>query len=164
MTVLTVRDATLNDLKALCDLINDIIAAGGTTAHQRLFTVERFKSHYIAGPHVLTCLVATDDEDRPLGFQALSQIEELPTGWGDIATFVSAASHQRGVGTALFAATRARAVKLGLAALNATIRADNAAGQAYYGTMGFEIYDIQRAVPLRDGTPVDRISRRLMLR
>ncbi len=163
MRTITVRDATVNDGHELCALINEIITIGGTTAHQTLFTENRFVEHYLNGSHVRSCLVALDAESRLLGFQAVSEIDELSPKWGDIATFARVSATQGGIGTALFAATRQRAIKMGLIALNATIRADNLGGQAYYGKMGFEIYDIQKAVPLRDGTLVDRISRRLML-
>ena len=67
------------------------------------------------------------------------------------------------VGTALFAATRARANLLRLAAINATIRADNCGGLAYYFKMGFVAYGVDTAVPLSDATPVDRIHKRYML-
>jgi len=66
----------------------------------------------------------------------------------------------RGVGTALFAATVVRAREVGLTAINATIRADNKGGLAFYTKMGFETYGIARGVPLRDGTPIDRVSKR----
>lgn len=46
---------------------------------------------------------------------------------------------------------------------NATIRADNAGGLAYYARMGFQDYAVARGVPLADGTPVDRISRRYLV-
>ncbi|MDB5552313.1 MAG: GCN5-related N-acetyltransferase, partial [Rhizobium sp.] len=69
----------------------------------------------------------------------------------------------KGVGTALFPVTRAAAEKLGLAFINATIRADNVSGLAYYTAMGFEDYDRQVGVPLLDGTPVDRIKKRFLL-
>jgi ribosomal protein S18 acetylase RimI-like enzyme len=42
-----------------------------------------------------------------------------------------------GVGTALFAATKAKARQLGLAAIDAAIRPDNRGGLAIYEKMGF---------------------------
>ncbi len=68
-----------------------------------------------------------------------------------------------GVGRALFPATRAAAEELGLEFINATIRADNVSGLAYYSKMGFEPYDRLVQVPLLDGTPVDRIKKRFKL-
>ena len=63
----------------------------------------------------------------------------------------------------MFAATRARARELGLAAINATIRADNSGGLAFYSKMGLKDYAVDRAEPLADGTPVDRIHKRYLL-
>ncbi|HEX7850799.1 MAG TPA: GNAT family N-acetyltransferase, partial [Sphingomonas sp.] len=75
-------------------------------------------------------------------------------------TFARRGSTTRGIGSALFAATRAAAIAAGLKAINATIRADNTGGLTFYAKMGFADYAVARAVPLADGTPVDRISRR----
>ena len=47
--------------------------------------------------------------------------------------------------------------------MNAEIRADNEGGLAFYGKMGFQDQDVDRAVPLGDGTPVDRINKRYPL-
>ncbi|MGL4438455.1 MAG: GNAT family N-acetyltransferase [Bosea sp. (in: a-proteobacteria)] len=163
MPEFTIRDATAEDAPAMSALINEIIRAGGTTAHQTLFDEARFLDHYVDGPKVRSCLVAVSPVRQIVAFQAISVIVELPPDWGDIATFARATSRQSGVGTAMFALTRRKAVGMGLFALNATIRADNLGGQAYYAKMGFEIYDTQKAVPLRDGTKVDRISRRFAL-
>ena len=49
------------------------------------------------------------------------------------------------------------------AILNDIIRADNPSGPGYYTTMGFEDHQVARAMPLQDGTPVDRISKRYQL-
>jgi GNAT superfamily N-acetyltransferase len=98
-----------------------------------------------------------------MGFQILLASDKLGSGWGDIGTFARRGSTTRGIGSALFAATRAAAIAAGLKAINATIRADNIGGLAFYARMGFVDYAVARAVPLADGTPVDRISRRFDL-
>ncbi|MBB3523614.1 ribosomal protein S18 acetylase RimI-like enzyme [Rhizobium sp. BK456] len=64
------------------------------------------------------------------------------------------------VGSALFPATLAAAEAFGLEFINATIRADNISGLGYYAKMGFETYDRVAQVPLQDGMPVDRITKR----
>jgi len=69
----------------------------------------------------------------------------------------------RGVGSALFPVTRVAAEELGLKFINATIRADNVSGLAYYAKMGFETYDRLVQIPLLDGTPVDRIKKRFRI-
>lgn len=67
------------------------------------------------------------------------------------------------MGPALFAVTRAHATGLGLCAIYATIRADNVAGLANYAKMCCEDYHLDPAVPLPDGTPVDRDFKRFAL-
>ena len=68
-----------------------------------------------------------------------------------------------GVGSALLDATTARAREIGLTAINATIRGDNTGGLTFYSRMGFIDHEIVPAVPLKDGTPVDRIRKRFAL-
>jgi ribosomal protein S18 acetylase RimI-like enzyme len=68
-----------------------------------------------------------------------------------------------GVGTALFAASRTLAADLGVVAINATIRADNRGGLAYYEKMGFRTYRTLEAVKLQDGRAVDRILKRYLV-
>jgi RimJ/RimL family protein N-acetyltransferase len=165
MNMAPIVNAVCNeDAPALALLLNKVIAGGGTTALEEPFDDERLASKYLTGPAVLCCFVAHDPiMPEPLGFQTLVQEEWLPDGWGDIGTFAQVGGNKRGIGSALFAATRDRAVQLGLVALNATIRADNAGGLAFYNKIGFEDYAIKRDVPLRCGQPVDRISKRYLL-
>lgn len=158
-----VRPAKHSDVPALCALLNEIIRIGGTTAHQTEMTEEDFAAHFLGGSGFLCCFVA-EKSGVLLGFQAVERHgDALPEGWADIGTFARAAPKVPGVGTALFRATRTRASELGIVAINATIRADNRSGLAYYDKMGFEDYSTQNAVPLMDGTPVDRISKRYLV-
>jgi len=161
---LRVRPVTSADAPELAELLNAIIARGGTTALEQPFTPERLDETYLTGPKVLSCVVALDsDSGRIEGFQALTREPYIPDDWGDIGTFTRVHGIQRGVGSALFAATRDRARALGLAAINAKIRADNTGGLTFYGKLGFEDYKVDRAIPLGDGKPIDRINKRYVL-
>lgn len=161
MTVRPVRDA---DAPALADLLNEIIRRGGTTAWEEPFTPQALAGAMLTGPGVICCCVAEDDEGGLMGFQSVLRSEGLPEDVGDIATFTRVGNTQRGAGSRLFALTRRMAAERGLAAINATIRADNTGGLAFYSRLGFADHGVSRAVPLRDGTPVDRISKRYALR
>lgn len=99
-----------------------------------------------------------------IGFQALTRSDHVPEGVGDIGTFARVQHVQKGTGSLLLAATKRADGKRGLTALNATRRADNAGGLAFYRRLGFVDDEIHRAVPLSDGTVVDRISKRYALR
>lgn len=156
-----IRPSVRADAAELAALLNAVVAQTGTSALEEPLDEVTFADWFIDGPLMLISLVA-EHEGQVLGFQTVSRYGDLPEGWGDIGTF----AHQPGrggVGTGLFERTRAEAVRLGLVALNATIRAGNEAGLAYYASRGFEDYRVDRAVPLRDGRPVDRISKVLRL-
>ena len=163
MSDIAIRLAKEDDVAEMVALINEIIRLGGTTAHQGQFTHASFTEHFL-GEDNLCCYVAIDDADTIAGFQSLHSFDERSVDWTDIATFARVSPKTPGVGTALFAATSAFARNTGKVAINATIRADNTGGLAYYDKMGFETYDRQVNVPLADGTLVDRISKRFELK
>jgi L-amino acid N-acyltransferase YncA len=159
-----IRPVREEDAPELATLLNEIIARGGTTALEEPFTADGLARLMLIGPDVICCFVAAERATgRLLGFQSLERWAGPPEDIGDIATFVRVGLTQRGVGTSLFAATRGEAGKVQLATINATIRADNSGGLAFYNRIGFVDHGVQRAAPLKDGTPVDRISKRYSL-
>jgi L-amino acid N-acyltransferase YncA len=162
----TIRAATPADAAAMAALLNEIIAAGGTTAYENPFDATAMDDQYISGTTVICCSVAERD-GRLVGFQGLFWPDDaddpFPPGWAIIATFVRRGERGGGIGAALFARTRTEARKAGVTTIDATIRADNAGGLAFYTHMGFRDYGRLAAVPLKDGTPVDRVRKRLDL-
>jgi L-amino acid N-acyltransferase YncA len=166
MNQFLVRPICREDAPELAELINEIIGQGGTTAFEVPFTAEGLAEQYLTGPNLTSAVVALDvGSGRPEGFQILGDFgAPLPRGWTDIGTYVRPSGKQRGIGSTLFAATRERARELGLIAINATIRADNHGGLTFYAKLGFEDYAVQRAIPLADGTRVDRIRKRYWLK
>ena len=161
----TLRPATEADALAMADLLNRIIEAGGTTAHQSRFDDARMLSHYIAPPLAISCFVA-ELKDEVIGFQALERADpdwqgegKLPDDWAVIATFVGEGHRGLGVGRGLFAFTLEAARAAEVVAIDATIRADNALGLAYYAQMGFADHALIKDVPLRDGTKIDRVQK-----
>ncbi|WP_043364773.1 GNAT family N-acetyltransferase [Belnapia sp. F-4-1] len=158
-----IRPVREGDALALAELLNTIISRGGTTAMEEPFTPEALASALLTGPGVICCFVAQEEDGSLAGFQSLLRSDDMPEGVGDIGTFSRVGRVQRGTGSLLFAATRRAAAERGLSAINATIRADNAGGLAFYARLGFEDHAISHAVPLRDGTPIDRVSKRYSL-
>ena len=161
----TLRPATEADAPAMARLINRIIETGGTTAHQSRFDAARMLGHYIAPPLAISCFVAVV-KDAVIGFQALERADpdwqgegKLPDDWAVIATFVGEGHRGLGIGRALFALTLDAARTADVVAINATIRADNALGLAYYEQMGFADHALIKDVPLRDGTKIDRVQK-----
>lgn len=160
--VLNVRPARARDAAEATSLLNAIVRRGGTTAIETELTAEQTLQWFLTGKNVHCAHVAFDDSVM-VGWQSVGRNANLPDGWGDMATFAALGLTGRGTGAALFAASLARAKALGLSHLNANIRADNEGGLAYYARMGFQDYTVARAVPLLDGTPVDRIFKSLDL-
>lgn len=159
-----IRPATLSDAAEMTVLLNEIIRIGGTTAIQTMATIETTKAFIqtlqTTGCIHVACVAKTG---TLLGYQSLEYYDDLPRTLGIIATFAKVGGIQRGVGTALFSATRKAALTLGFTEIDATIRADNTGGLAYYSKMGFLDHSVAKNVPLQDGTTVDRISKRMTL-
>lgn len=153
-----VRPARPDDAAAMAALQNRIIRVGGTTAHQVEHSVEQVREAYITGTGVVCCHVAEDGGIA--GFQSVERWDGVPPGWGDIGTFVDPDVQARGIGAALFAATAAACRAAGLVAINATIRADNRPGLAYYARIGFADYAREDGWALDDGRVVGRVLRR----
>ncbi len=161
--MITTRAATPDDAAALAALLNAIIAIGGTTALETPFSADAFTETFITGAKCLSCIVAVAPDGSLAGFQVLAREAYLSEGWADIGTFARVEPRLRGVGSALFPATVAVARGLGLTMINATIRADNVPGLAYYAGLGFVDYKVVPGHALRDGSVVDKIWRRYLL-
>ena len=156
------------DVPAACRILNRIIGIGGTTAFEVEVSETEFAGMYVQGHDLrhdlIACHVVQDPNGQVAGFQWIGHNPDLPADCADIATFTRRDPPLRGAGRALFATTCHFARAAGYKQINATIRADNVSGLGYYAKMGFVDHAVARAVPLRDGTPVDRISRRYVLK
>lgn len=162
MTQIFVRRAGQMDCRAMAELLNEIIAVGGTTAYTTAFTSAAMQAKLQTPGSIWH--VAEDATGRLLGFQWLEPNSDLPAGSLDINSFVKVGSSGLGVGSTLFEHTRQAAHKAGAVMLHAIIRADNTGGLAYYQSRGFEDF---RRLPdqiLDDGTRVDKIWKRYDLR
>ncbi|MEM7596482.1 MAG: GNAT family N-acetyltransferase [Pseudomonadota bacterium] len=159
-----VRAAGPMDARAMAELLGEIIEKGGTTAMTEPVSRDDlvgWMRHY-SGQNAW--FLAEDNEGGLLGFQWIEPKDSLPRGACDIATFTRVGRIRLGTGSALFEATRRAAMDLGYDWINATIRADNSGGLAYYQSRGFETYQTQRDVPLANGERVDRVKKRFNLR
>jgi GNAT superfamily N-acetyltransferase len=130
----------------MSEVINPIIAKGGTTAHHWPFDEKRIIEHYITTPYGINCAVAVDDQ-KIVGFQALEWCDpnwpgqdRLPADWAVIATFVALGRHGQGIGRRLFEATLAAARAADVRTIDATIRCENVGGLIFYSRLGFVDY------------------------
>ncbi len=160
--MLKVTPGTTADIAEMADLLNPIIRAGGTTAYETEVTEAYLHAKFFEGDRLIALHIARDAHGLA-GMQWINRNPDLPPKTSDIATFARLTPKTNGVGTALFPHTLEAARAEGCTHINATIRADNTGGLAYYTKMGFVDHEVARGVPLNDGTPVDRISKRFTL-
>lgn len=150
-----IRPATAADAFAMAQILNRIIAIGGTTAHETAKSAQQVRHDYITGPDVLSCVVAVV-EDRVAGWQSVSRWQDQ----AHIGTFVAPDLQAQGAGAAMFALTYDTMQKAGVPHLIASIRADNEPGLRYYARIGFVDFDAEPQFALATGQIVGRIHRR----
>lgn len=153
-----IRDTSPADAAPMAELLNAIIAIGGTTAHQEPKTAEQIRQGYIDGPEVRTSVLA-EDQGQVIGWQSI----DFWQGGFHIGSFVRPGIQARGIGAAMFALTLERARAQAIPEIIASIRADNVPGLAFYARMGFVDFAHDPDFALKDGTRVGRIHRRLTL-
>lgn len=153
-----VRGALPKDASGMAELLNDIIAIGGTTAYQQPTTEAKTRGHAIDGPDVLSAVVAEED-GRIMGWQSVEQFEGEP----HIGTYVRPGLQAKGTGAAMFAQTLAALRARNVSCIIASIRADNAPGLAYYARIGFRDIGEEPDFALDDGRKVGRVHRRFDL-
>ncbi|MCR9127375.1 MAG: GNAT family N-acetyltransferase [Rhodobacteraceae bacterium] len=158
--MIRIRRALPTDTREMAELLNAIIATGGTTAFTSRIAASDLADWMAADTRRSAWHVATDSEDTVQGFQWIGPHRDLPPEAADIATFVREGQTRLGIGSALFQATESAARRLGYAWLNATIRADNAGGLIYYQSRGFRPWHRDKDVVLGNGLRVDKISKR----
>lgn len=162
MAPVTIRPATPDDAGELASIVNQIIAIGETTALHGHFTASMILDWMQSDPVRSIWLVA-ESAGRVVGFQQIEPKEELPGEAADIASFVRIGSTGHGIGGRLFERMSREAPSKGYTWINASIRADNFGGLAYYDSRGFRTYRVDQNVTLADGTIVDKVHKRFML-
>lgn len=139
---LIIRPAEKRDAEGIAAVLADLVEAGKRKKRcDRQFALD----HYVSHPDKIECYVAEDEDGSILGFQslklALTDNEYgVAPGWGVIGTHITPKAARRGVGRALFDATKQAAQRSGIPAIEAFIGSANTDGQAYYEAMGFRDY------------------------
>lgn len=158
--MITIRRAGKLDARQMAELLDAIIEKGGTTAHTSRVSRDTILEWMRRAPTQSAWHVAEDVSGDILGFQFIEPHPDLPPDACDIASFVRLGKTGLGVGSKLFEASRKAAKYLGYLWINATIRADNTGGLAYYQSRGFETYAHHPAQRLANGELVDKVSKR----
>lgn len=136
-----IRPVRIDDADGMSRVLKEIIDA---TGRQRQYDRDHVIELYISDPNRVECHVAIADGEI-LGFQSLKHATEgnlygVAVGWGIIGTHVSPRAARKGVGSALFAATRQAATVAGIIDIDASIGDNNDMGLAYYEAIGFRTY------------------------
>ena len=159
----TVRPMAQEDVPALSELLNHTIRLGGTTAYEEPFDAAAFAKEFLTTSLLVSSNVATTEDGTPIGFQVLYAREEDGERFVSIASFTDQRVRYSGAGQALFPVTLAAALAHGATFIRAKIRGDNVPGLKYYRGLGFRDHTVRPQVPLKDGTPVDRVETRYPL-
>lgn len=155
---LSTRPMSAKDVPDCVEIVNHIIALGGTTAYEEPFTNEGFDAHYRQEPPISMVVLS---DNRIVGFQALFEVEP---GIYSIGSFTDQKTPVKGAGRAMFDGSLAAAKVRGGSAILAKITSDNTGGLAYYQRMGFVDLETRPADVVRsNGTVVDRIVKRYPL-
>ena len=157
-----VRSVHKFDTDQMADLLNEIIAQGGTTAITTPVSKDILWDWISEGGSRAAWHVAEHD-DQIVGFQWIGAKDGLPEEACDIATFVRIGQTGLGIGSKLFDATRAAALELGYVWINATIRTDNNSGLTYYQSRGFRDVEVIHGIELANGQIVDKVRKRFDL-
>ena len=150
-----IRDTKPQDAREMADLLNQIIAIGGTTAYEHPTSADEVMRSHITGPDVISSVVAVQDA-QVIGWQSA----ELWQGDAYIGTFVRQEVQAKGIGTALFAQTCEILGKSGVRNIIALIRADNVPGLRYYARLGFVDFAVDPNFALQTGQVVGRVHRK----
>lgn len=159
---ITIRPVQTSDIVQMTELLNEIIAIGGTTAYLTARSEADIASWVARGGTKASWHVA-DENGVVLGFQWAEPHDQLPVDAASVATFVRVGTVGKGVGTLLFGATIAKARALGFVWLNASIRSDNTSGLTYYTKMGFTDWKVEPDAALSDGQVTGKHHKRFDL-
>lgn len=136
-----IRDAIVGDVQQMSAFLKELTASGKRTSPDDEVFV---RAYYIEDPGKIRCSLAEED-GVVLGFQSLKRAEAgnkwgVEPGWGIIGTHIRPSAARRGVGRALFTASRTAAEAASITNIDASIAANNPEALAYYEAMGFRTY------------------------
>jgi RimJ/RimL family protein N-acetyltransferase len=135
------------------------VRAGGLTILDRTLTVPQERAFLKALPARARLTVAQMGA-VVVGFQIIEPVVRYTRALDHVAalgSYVVAPARGRGVGRAMSQATFAAARELGFGKLVINVRADNAAAQAFYTRLGFELCGRLSAQAFADGRYVDEL-------
>lgn len=155
-----VRRAQPADAQQMSDLLNEIIAIGGTTAFLDPIAPETLQGWMAAYADRSLWHVAEDEQGLILGYQSAEVAGAPAPDALNMASFVRVGIVGKGIGSRLFEATTTAARAMGYSWLNASIRSDNTSGLSYYSKVGFVTWDSDPEAVLSDGRKTGKTHKR----
>jgi len=136
---LKIRRATMNDARAVVDLINSIVEEGELTSIYPVLTLAQEEA-FIAGLGPRSAIYLAEMSDALLGMQAIEPFAPYTRAMDHVAvvgTFVYRDFRRHGIGSQLLERTLQFARQQRYEKLIAYVRASNGGAQAFYRARGF---------------------------
>jgi RimJ/RimL family protein N-acetyltransferase len=161
-----IRRASPDDAEEIARVIAAVAAERVYSAIDRAWPVDEQRAYMATLSPREAFHVAVAESNGVVGYQSLdrySSILQSMAHVGALGTFLLPEWRGRGVGRALFAATRQFAESAGYRKLVIQVRGSNAAAQAFYQRLGFTECGRLRAQVIVDGTADDEVMMELFL-
>jgi L-amino acid N-acyltransferase YncA len=159
--MIRIRPVRVEDAEGVAKVLNPLILSGENTALDRVVTAEEERAFISGFPARGVFHVAERAEDEVIvGFQNIEPFATYTDAFahvGIIGTYVDLSGQRQGIGRLLFEATRLAAKEKGYEKFSAFVRADNAAGLAFYKRIGFEMIGVAKRHAKIKGKYIDEV-------
>jgi RimJ/RimL family protein N-acetyltransferase len=163
---LLIRRASLEDAKGIAGVLDAVARERIHSAIERAWTAEEQRTYLASLSTRETFHVAISESGEIVGYQSLDLYAPSLSSMahvGQLGTFLLPEWRRRGVGLALFDATKRFAASTGYQKLVIQVRASNLLAQAFYKRLGFVECGRLRAQVIVHGTKEDEIIMELLL-
>ena len=159
--MIQIRAVQVGDADGIVNVLNPLVETGESTALDTAFTAEEERIFIRDFPVRGLFHVAEQTSGGVIvGFQNVEPFATYTAAFahvGVIGTYVDRSEHRQGIGRLLFEATRWAAKEKGYEKLFGFVRADNAAGIAFYKRIGFEVIGIAKRHAKIKGRYIDEV-------
>ena len=159
--MIRIRPVRVEDAEGVAKVLNPLVLSGENTALDRVVTAEEERAFITGFPVRGVFHVAERAEDEVIvGFQNIEPFAGYTDAFahvGIIGTYVGQSGQRQGIGQLLFEATRLAAKEKGYEKFSAFVRADNAAGLAFYKRIGFEMVGVAKRHAKIKGKYIDEV-------